>query len=207
MTISSTYSVQHNVWDTDPSIIHLPLQSTFVFFTMLKLQQYLYLVPPFHNTIVFGKHGLTGVCHCSAVFNTSTVQERLQTKVAPVKVKEVIETVVGGGVTAWACMAATGAGSLIFMMTELLMVVPKWIWMCRCKCLKTHQPAVHSTGGQWPQVLQKQQGYFQSLKWTVFELPSLCQVYMLKMASIQAWRKQKDCVQYKHWFNFYMIKN
>ncbi len=61
-------------------------------------------------------------------------------------------------VVAWACMAASGTGSLVFIddvTTEFWSVSGNIICSYSAKCFRTHWTALHSADGQWPKAYCK----------------------------------------------------
>ncbi len=70
----------------------------------------------------------------------------------------------GGSVMAWACMAASGTGSLVFIddvncwqkqQDEFWSVSGNIICSYSAKCFRTHWTALHSADGQWPKAYCK----------------------------------------------------
>ncbi len=70
----------------------------------------------------------------------------------------------GGSVMAWACMAASGTGSLVFywwcdcwqkQQDEFWSVSGNIICSYSAKCFRTHWTALHSADGQWPKAYCK----------------------------------------------------
>ncbi len=91
-------------------------------------------------------------------------------------------SMVGGSVMAWACMAASGTGSLVFIddvtadkSSRMNSEVFRAIIICSysAKCFRTHWTALHSADGQWPKAYCKSnQRVLKGKKWTVMQWPS-----------------------------------
>ncbi len=86
----------------------------------------------------------------------------------------------GGSVMAWACMAASGTGSLVFIDDVTADKAAAWILKCFgqyyllifSQCFRTHWTALHSADGQWPKAYCKSnQEFLKGKKWTVMQWP------------------------------------